>query len=65
MNRYRLVGQRLAVLAFIDALLFNYPILSLFSVDRMILGVPLLYAYLFTVWLLFIGLMAWFIERSG
>ena len=64
MNRRRLVGQRLAVLAFIAALLFNYPILSLFSVDRMVLGIPVLYAYLFTVWAAFIWLAAFLIEKK-
>ncbi|HEY80612.1 MAG TPA: hypothetical protein EYP25_11645 [Anaerolineae bacterium] len=63
MNRYRLIGQRLAALAFITALLLNYPLISLFNADRMILGAPVLHVYLFSVWLTFIGLMAFFIER--
>lgn len=63
MNRHRLIGQRLAALAFIGALLFNYPVLSLFSVDGFIGGVPVLYAYLFSVWAAFITLAALLTER--
>jgi hypothetical protein len=41
----------------IGCLLFNYPILSLFNLDIMVFGIPLLYFYLFTVWITLIILM--------
>lgn len=41
----------------IGCLLFNYPILSLFNLDIMVFGIPLLYFYLFTVWITLIVLM--------
>ena len=49
--------SRLFVFFFIGSIFFNYPVLSLFSDDKKeILGIPLLYAYVFTIWALLIGL---------
>jgi hypothetical protein len=56
-------GQRLVALFAMGAILLNYPILSLFSRGRELAGVPLLYAYVFVVWMLVIGLMAFVVER--
>jgi len=39
-------------------LLFNYPLLALFDVDARVLGVPVLWAYLFGAWLALIALVA-------
>ncbi len=61
MNRYQLTGQRLAALMVVAALLLNYPLLSLFSVEGAIFGIPVLYAYLFSVWAVVIALMAFFV----
>jgi hypothetical protein len=58
-------GERLVALALLGFLLFNYPLLSLFSTDRTLLGVPVLYAYLFTSWAALIALMALVVRRSG
>ena len=63
MNHRRLItGQRLATLFLIGCLLFNYPILSLFSRDARLWGVPALYVYIFIPWAALIGLMAMVIE---
>ncbi|MBK5937311.1 MAG: hypothetical protein LLP51_07690 [Halorhodospira halophila] len=43
-------SERLTALALLGVVLFNYPVLSLFAVDGKVLGVPVLYAYFFTVW---------------
>ena len=51
-SRDRVLG--LFLLAFLT---LNYPLLSLFS-GGWVLGLPLLYAYLFTVWLSLIVLVA-------
>ena len=49
--------SRLAVFFFIGCVLFNYPVLSLFSDEhKEILGIPLLYVYVFVTWALLIGL---------
>jgi hypothetical protein len=62
--RHRRRGERLVALALLGFLLFNYPLLSLFSTDGTVLGVPLLYAYLFASWGLLIGLMAVVVRKS-
>jgi hypothetical protein len=58
-------SERLVALAVLGFLLFDYPLLSLFSSDERVLGVPVLYAYLLTSWTLLIGLMALAVRRSG
>ncbi len=58
-------GERLVAVALLGFLLFDYPLLSLFSTEGRLLGVPVLYGYLFTSWALVIALMALVIRRSG
>ena len=58
-------GERLAGLFLLGCLLFNFPLLGLFNVNATILGVPLVYAYLFGAWALLIALLALVMERSG
>jgi len=53
----------LLALFFMGLLLFNYPILTLFSNEGLIWGIPVLYIYVFTSWTILIGLIAWVIER--
>ena len=55
-------GPRLAALFLLGCLLFNYPLLALFNVRATVLGVPLLYAYLFFAWAMLIALVALVIE---
>ena len=58
-KRPRLVG-----LFLLGCLLFNYPMLTLFNVRATLLGVPLLYTYLFAAWALLIMLAAFIMERT-
>jgi hypothetical protein len=44
------IGTRLVVLAVLAFALFNYPLLSLFDVDAIVLGVPLVWLYVFGAW---------------
>ena len=62
---HRRKSERLVALALLGFLLFNYPILSLFSSEGTVLGVPVLYAYLFASWGLLIGLMALVSRKPG
>jgi hypothetical protein len=55
---------RLVALCLLGCLLFNYPILALFNVRGTLLGIPVLYAYIFSVWALLIALMAIAVERG-
>lgn len=57
-------GQRLIALACLGGLLLNYPLLSLFNTPGSLWGIPTLYAYLFVVWALLIGLLAVVVERG-
>lgn len=52
------MNQRLAAIFFVGCLLVNYPILSLFSRKGIVFGVPILYVYIFTAWVLLVGLLA-------
>jgi len=55
---------RLIALCLLGCLLFNYPILALFNVPGALLGIPVLYAYIFSAWALLIVLMALAVERG-
>ena len=64
MSDFQSKGQRFVALCMLGIVLFNYPILALFNVPGEILGVPVLYAYVFVAWAALIALMAW-IAESG
>ena len=63
MYRSRLTAQRLAAIFLLGAALFNFPLLALFNRAATVMGMPVLYAYIFAAWLGFIALMAFVIER--
>ncbi|RMF02871.1 MAG: hypothetical protein D6768_07225 [Chloroflexi bacterium] len=56
-------GKKLTALFFLGCLLFNYPVITLFSTDGLILGIPTLYIFIFVSWAALIALMAWVIEE--
>ena len=64
MKRPGIYGQRLIALFLLGCLLFNYPLLYLFNNDHHLLGIPLLYVYMFAAWALLIALTAVVIERD-
>ena len=51
-------GERSLGLFALGLLIFNPPVLSIFSVEIEVFGLPLLYLYLFVAWALLIGLLA-------
>lgn len=51
------VNTRLVVLAVLAFGLFNYPLLRLFDVPAVVLGVPLVWLYVFVAWGLLIALV--------
>lgn len=61
----RLTAQRLVALFLLGGVVFNWPLLSLFNRSSEVLGIPLLYLYLFGAWLALIVLMAVVIEGKG
>ena len=48
----------------LGCLLFGYPMLAIFNVRATLLGIPVLYCYLFTAWALMIALVYAVMERS-
>jgi hypothetical protein len=54
---------RFVALCMLGLVLFNFPVLALFNVGGTVLGVPVLYAYIFAAWALLIALMALVAER--
>ncbi len=43
---------------------FQPPLLSVFSIDARVLGIPILYVYLFAAWGLLVGLV-WLTTKPG
>jgi len=58
-------AARLVAATVFGFLLFNYPILAVFDLDARFLGVPVLWAYLFTAWAGLIVLAAVIVRRLG
>ena len=57
MDRPGLTGERAIGLFLLAFLALNPPILSIFSAETILFGIPLLYLYLFGVWGLIIALV--------
>ena len=64
MRRFGVAGERAAALFVLAILLFNPPLLSIFSADVRVFGLPLPYLYLFGAWVLIVALLALHAERS-
>jgi hypothetical protein len=64
MIRPSIKGQRLVALFLLGFLLLNYPLLNLFAGPARVVGVPVLYVYVFAAWALLIGLMVWVVEKG-
>ena len=56
--------QKLIATFLLGAVLFNYPVLSLFNRAAAALGIPVIYAYIFLAWGGLIALTAWLVERK-
>jgi hypothetical protein len=59
------LGARLVMVAAFGALLLLPPILPQFDRAELVLGVPILWGYLFLAWAVIIGLIAAVLGRSG
>ena len=65
MSNFDSKGQRLVTLCMVGLLLFNFPVLALFNVSGTLLGVPVLYAFIFSAWAALIGLMAFVADSDS
>ncbi|OWW20482.1 hypothetical protein [Noviherbaspirillum denitrificans] len=63
MNKPNVKGQRMVALFLLGNLLFNYPLLALFNKPSMVLGIPVLYIYVFGAWAGLIALLAYVAEK--
>jgi hypothetical protein len=64
MNKPNVKGERLVALFLLGIVLFNYPMLALFNRPDMVFGIPVLYAYVFGAWALFIVMLARVVGKS-
>lgn len=62
--RNRLVSSRLAAVGVLGLLLLNYPLLSLVDLPRRVFGIPVLWVYLYVVWMLMIVLLALVVRKE-
>jgi len=56
--------HRLISLFILGSLLLNAPILSLFNVKGFLMGIPLLYLYIFTAWALLVVLIGLVMRKT-
>lgn len=64
MRKPDLTREWLIAAFMLGAVLFNYPVLSLFNTNATLLGIPVLYVFIFLAWGGLIGLTAWIIGRE-
>lgn len=65
MNSNTVRNKRLIALFLLSYILLNNPILSLFNLPRLVLGIPLLFFYIFGVWILLIVLVALIVSSTS
>jgi hypothetical protein len=65
MTRDSAKGSRLVALFLLGCLLMNYPILSLFNIDKLFFGIPVLYCHLFLSWFMLIAVTAWIAKTKA
>lgn len=65
MKRRTLTSQRLILIFVGGCLLLNYPLLSIMNREKLIAGIPLLFIYVFAIWLWLIVLTALVLRRKG
>lgn len=63
--RSGLAGQRLVAAFIAGAVLFNYPVISLFDRSEPFFGMPMLWLCLFAIWVAMIAVVAWIVERGA
>lgn len=63
-HKPNVTSERLATLFAVGSLLFNFPLLAIFNHSDRVMGIPILYAYVFSAWALLIALMALVIEKK-
>ena len=57
-------SARMVAVAALALLLFGFPLMALFDVDVRVLGVPLLWVYLFASWGVVVAVVAWVVRDA-
>jgi len=57
-------AARVVAVFLLGCLAFGYPLLALFNAPARVLGVPVLYLYVFGAWAALILLIAWAVSRA-
>ena len=57
-------SARMVAVAALALLLFGFPLMALFDVNVRVLGVPLLWAYLFVSWGVVVAVVAWVVRDA-
>jgi len=58
-------AKRLAFISILFILVFNFPFIAVFNTFQSYLGMPVLYLFLFTAWLLFIVVLFLFMRKNS
>ena len=61
----RRLKENIVILFIVGGLALNYPLLALANHLLLPLGIPLLYFYIFVIWLVIIALMALIVETPA
>ena len=57
MTTYNLVAWRFLGIFFLGCVFLSYPVMTLFNIEVLLFGIPLLYLYIFLLWLVIIFLI--------
>ena len=57
--------QKLLLLSITFLILFNFPIISIFNFETTINGIPTLYFYVFTLWIMMITIIFILVNDNG
>lgn len=59
-----LKSQYLVTLFFAGVFLLNYPLMGIYNINKKQLGIPVLYLFVFALWLMVILLTYWIIRKT-
>ncbi|PRY85975.1 hypothetical protein [Mongoliibacter ruber] len=59
-----LKSQYLVTLFFAGMFLLNYPLMGIYNINKKLLGIPVLYLFVFALWLMVILLTYWIIRKT-
>ena len=57
-------GSQLIILVLVFVVLLNYPVLQIFDREELWLGMPVLYFYLFFIWLMLIVVVGLVVRKK-